>query len=348
MLPGASPRRSLAAIERLALDITDLRTLRSAVLEELRRTVGFDWYAWVLTDPATTVGTDPLAEVPDLVDLPRVIRLKYLTDTNRWSALESVALLGQRAADSLLWREAQRQYGVADVASMVLRDRHGTWAFLDLWSHVPYGGDDVAVLSDIAPTLTRAIRLGQAGTFRAVPTARQPTSGPVVLLLDENLMILGQTAGSADWLSVLLPRSEGAPIPACAYNVAAQLLASEADVDTNQAMGRVALSQGLWVTVRAARLAPDGVIAVTIEPMGPQDRLDVFSRASGLTGRERELLTALAHGADTREAAGLLCLSPHTVQDHLKAIFAKTGTSSRRSLMAVALGVQDGDQPQRS
>jgi hypothetical protein len=64
------------------------RSLRLAVLDELRRAVGFDAYAWLLTDPETEVGAAPLADVPCLPELPRLIRLKYLTDVNRWTALE--------------------------------------------------------------------------------------------------------------------------------------------------------------------------------------------------------------------------------------------------------------------
>ena len=36
-------------------------------------------------------------------------------------------------------------------------------------------------------------------------------------------------------------------------------------------------------------------------------------------------------------------LSPHTIQDYLKSIFAKTAARSRRSLMAHALGVHNED-----
>lgn len=43
-------------------------------------------------------------------------------------------------------------------------------------------------------------------------------------------------------------------------------------------------------------------------------------------------------GSDTREVAARMFLSEHTVQDHLKSIFAKTSARSRRTLLARVLG----------
>jgi DNA-binding CsgD family transcriptional regulator len=103
------------------------------------------------------------------------------------------------------------------------------------------------------------------------------------------------------------------------------------------------LSHGLWLTLRAARIgrsgpATDRNIAVTIEQSSPNERVDLFARAFAFTARETELLGHLVTGADSREVARLMYLSQHTVQDHLKSIFAKTGVRNRRTLLSRALG----------
>lgn len=79
-------------------------------------------------------------------------------------------------------------------------------------------------------------------------------------------------------------------------------------------------------------------IAVTIEETSPPERVALFARAFGFSPRENELLGHLASGTDTRELAHRMFLSEHTVQDHLKSIFAKTSARNRRTLLARALG----------
>ena len=78
--------RARQQILQLCRGDADAQTLRLEVLAVLRRVIGFDAYVWLVTDPETSVGSAPLADVPCLPELPRLIRLKYLTTVNRWTA----------------------------------------------------------------------------------------------------------------------------------------------------------------------------------------------------------------------------------------------------------------------
>ena len=331
--------------------------LRIQVLDEIRRVVDFDAHVWLLTDPRTAVGSAPLADVPCLSEIPEAIRLKYLTGVNRWTKLHadgaSVGILRQATAgdpsQSLMWRGILNRYGISDVASVVFADRFGMWGFLDLWrqdSKPAYQDSDAAFLDSVSGTITTALRSCQAQTLTApaVPPGRE--LGPVVFLLDDSLRVLSETPASQEWLRMLLPPdADRSPVPASVYNVAGQLQAIEQGVDGHPATARVHLSNGFWVTLRAARLTRSeqvqlAVIAVTIEETSPVDRLEVFGRAYGLSARETELMSLLATGSDTRDLASRMFLSENTIQDHLKSIFAKTSSRNRRSLLSRALGVQ--------
>jgi DNA-binding CsgD family transcriptional regulator len=228
---------------------------------------------------------------------------------------------------------------VRDVASLVFRDRFGCWAFLDLWRSAAVFTDDQARhLAEHVGTITAALRRCTLRTFSRPNNthARHRWPGPIVLVLSDQLEVQRQTPETERYLRALVPPDDARPpIPAGAYNVAAQLLAAEAGIDDHQPAARVRLQDGEWLAIRAARFGDD--IAVSIEGASPRERLDLFRRAAGLTGRETELLNLVATGADTRAIAEQMFLSEHTVQDHLKAIFAKTGTGSRRELLARAV-----------
>ena len=345
--------RSRERVTRICDSAADARTLRLRLLEELRLVVGFNAYAWVLTDPETSVGSAPLADVPCLPELPRLIALKYLTRINRWTTMRApVALLqeetGGDPSRSLLWQGLLCRYGIGDVASLVFRDRFGCWGFLDLWksgTSARFDQAEAAFLTDIAGPVTTALRRAQANAFAGGRGSREPRKvGPVVLLLSPALEVLRQTPETQEYLRILVPpAADRPPVPASAYNAAAQLLAIEADVDPNPPCARVHMSDGLWVTLRAARLGgseagQDGDIAVTIEETSPPERVALFALAFGLTARESELLSHLVTGADTRELARRMFLSEHTVQDHLKSMFAKTSAHNRRTLLSRVLG----------
>jgi DNA-binding CsgD family transcriptional regulator len=342
----------LDRVVRLCSCPADARTLRSEVLAEIGRAVGFDAYAWLLTDPETSVGSAPLADVPCLAQLPTLIRLKYLTPVNRWTGLppDGVAsLLAATRGDltgSRLWRELLEGYQVVDIASLVFRDPYGCWGFLDLWrvgnAASAFTAEELRILAGIVPAVAAGLRRAQAATFLDASGERPP--GPVVLLLSSDLSLLAQTPQTDAYLRALVPpQGDASPVPAGAYNVAAQLLAVEEGADRNPPAARVHLRAGQWLSMRAARMtdppaALEGTIAVTIEPASAAERLALYCRVCALSSRETELVHHLATGSDTRDVARRMSLSEHTVQDHLKSVFAKTAIRSRRDLLTRITG----------
>jgi DNA-binding CsgD family transcriptional regulator len=349
-LPSLSLQRVGERIERLSGDCTDGRALRRALLEEIGRTVDFDAFAWLLCDPETEVGCDPVADVPCMPELPKLIRLKYATDTNRWTQMRTpVARLldttNGNPEQSLVWRELLAAYDIVDVASLVFRDRFGCWAFLDLWrvgSVAPFTAQEAEYLRALAQPVTAALRHVQAQTFHVTGATRAP-DGPAVLMLAPDLQVRAQTPETEAYLRALVPpAADRQPVPAGAYNVAAQMLASEHGVDTHPPRARVHLGEGVWLTLRAARIVEGGNrnpdIAVTIEPTSANERMGLFSLAHGLTKREAQIVATCARGSDTRGLARELFVSENTIQDHFKSIFSKTATKTRGELLAIARG----------
>jgi DNA-binding CsgD family transcriptional regulator len=100
------------------------------------------------------------------------------------------------------------------------------------------------------------------------------------------------------------------------------------------AVARVLSASGTWVVLHGACLVADGSrrVAVIVEPAHPARIAPLLMAAYGLTSREQEVTRLVLQGDSTTEIAARLVISPHTVQEHLKHIFEKTGVRSRREL----------------
>ncbi|NNH70200.1 helix-turn-helix transcriptional regulator [Nocardia uniformis] len=101
-------------------------------------------------------------------------------------------------------------------------------------------------------------------------------------------------------------------------------------------VSRVLSRSGTWVVLHGARLTSTGEdrVAVIVEPAHPSRIYPLLMSAYGLTERERDVTRFVLQGASTSQIATDMRVSAHTVQQHLKNIFDKTGVHSRRDLVA--------------
>lgn len=97
---------------------------------------------------------------------------------------------------------------------------------------------------------------------------------------------------------------------------------------------------GRWLTVHASNLDDDhGSVAVVVEPATPGAVAPLVIAAYGLTGRESEVAWRLLAGLARKSVAAELAIS-YTVNNHIKAIFDKTGVSSAGQLRAQVFAQQ--------
>jgi len=78
-------------------------------------------------------------------------------------------------------------------------------------------------------------------------------------------------------------------------------------------------------------------MVVTVEPATTHDLVSLLLAAYGATARERDVCVEVLSGSTTADIARHLFISPHTVHDHLKALFGKVGVGSRGELVAKLL-----------
>jgi DNA-binding CsgD family transcriptional regulator len=99
----------------------------------------------------------------------------------------------------------------------------------------------------------------------------------------------------------------------------------------------VKTAAGTWLVLHGGLLgdprSPE--VAVFLQRAHPTLVAPLLLRAYGLTPREQEVAQLMLRGATTIQAAGRLGISPHTITDHMKSIFEKTGARTRGEMSAL-------------
>lgn len=343
MAPVATRLR--ARIRDAASTAPDSEAFRQEVLDAIYEHVPFD---------ATCLGgTDPYVLVPTSLttrgyDDPRAyamaVEFEY-GDVEHPDSFESmvrdrVAVRSLRETSDGPVRANRRfadllaPFGLHDEMRMVFRGSDGLiWGVCSMSrrGQRTFGEDEETALASVVSDIGDGLR---GMLFRdGVRRLEAGSDGPAFAVVGPDNQFETATPAALELFERLAWGVPGAPVriaPAAA--MASRLRASGQESIAVRARTR----DGEWLVVRAGRFDtayPPRRVVMTVERAQPPELVSLMAAAYGLTRRECQVLLLSLRGATREEMAQALFISPYTVQDHLKNIFAKAGVGSRRALV---------------
>ena len=234
---------------------------------------------------------------------------------------------------------ANMAYGGDQELVAALRSRSGeAWGALGLYREPDrplFDAQDLAFVRRVSPVMADGVRRGLLVGEASDP---ERPEGPGMIVLGPDWQPQSTSPGVELWLAEL-PDGDGSRgrLPSSVLAVAGRALRAVggAGGEAEVAVARVLTRSGTWVILHGVPLTMGvGRVAVIVEPAHPALITPLLMSAYGLTTREQELTRLVLQGYSTVEIAEQLVVSPHTVQQHLKSVFDKTGVRSRRDLVA--------------
>lgn len=250
------------------------------------------------------------------------------------------------------YRDILEPAGFGDELRAALLYKGKCWGYLTLFrkkDQLLFSEQECRVLSEITPVIARHLR-----QFSLIlPFVNEiKLRSPGIMMFSEQLELLSSNSDSQHWLD-LLRQHEGmteSVLPRPILAVASMALADYnhaekkpyEDQDRLSAKNApiqvcVPVRQHDYVHITAYGLygKTTGIqLMIAIQSASPLDIVPWMMEAYDLSVREQQIVDQVIEGLSTHKIANILHISPYTVQDHLKSIFSKTKTTSRRELIA--------------
>jgi DNA-binding CsgD family transcriptional regulator len=324
----------------------DLVTFWQECTEVLETAVPhYDKPCWYTLDPASLLITshyhDGLPVFP-----PEILHHEYygddvnqITDVVRSEAGISTLheATGGDPSSSPSWHMNMQMGGDQEMIA-ALRTGGAVWGAVGLYrapGEPLFGSEEKAFVRAIGPDLASGARTGLLVGEAGDP---QWPDSPGLVVLSAHGEVESTTPGVERWLSDLPDGDlDAGRLPSAVHAVAGRALrTAEGSEDPGEvALARVLSRSGTWIVLHGTSLVASGSrrAAVIVEPAHPARITPLLMSAYGLTDREQEVTGLVLRGDSTLQIAERLVVSPHTVQEHLKKIFEKTGVRSRRELV---------------
>lgn len=303
---------------------------------------------WFTLDPASLLVTSHYqAEIPELP--PEWLAHEYYEDDFHKIAdiarsERGVSTLheatGGDPSRSPGWNLYMEPYGADQELLVALRTQSGeAWGMLGLYrepDRPQFDHDELDFLRNVSTYLAAG---AQRGLLVGDASDPEGSDAPGLVVLQDDWSVESLTPGVERWLAELPDgdwKSRG-KLPPAVLAVAGRALrtAEHADAPGEVALSRVLPREGRWIVLHGAALVADGArrVAVIVEPANPARISPLRMAAYQLTEREQDVTRLVLRGDSTSQIAEALYVSPHTVQQHLKNVFEKTGVRSRRELV---------------
>ncbi len=345
---GAYAReRAKDRITDLAARGDDLVTFWREANEVLVATIPHYWTpCWYTLDPASLLITSHFHE--GLLEMPPewMAAEYYEEDVNQLNDVarspSGISTLheatGGDPSTSPRWHENMTMGGDQELIAALRTPTGEVWGALGLYrepGEAMFDRDDIAFVRSLAAPLAegarRALLVGEASD-------PEGPESPGLVVLTEDWSVESVTPGVERWLRELPDGDwDAGRLPSSVLAVAGRALrtAEHPGSPGEIAVSRVLSRSGTWVVLHGASLVAAGSrrVAVIVEPAHPARISPLLMAAYGLTEREQDVTRLVLQGDSTAQIAERLVVSPHTVQQHLKSVFEKTGVRSRRDLV---------------
>ena len=338
--------RAARAVARACEEATTVVELCRGVRREIDPVVPSDRWCAFAVDPPTMISTNGYHdEGVDERLLPRLLDLEHgADDLNHLPALARIPggvasitdASGGDPAISARWRDVLAPSGVPFELRAVFRAREQVWGALVLMRGSDAGDftrEEAGFVSRISTTVADGFR--RVLVRQHLDHAQDAREAGILLLGGDRLEVRTATSAARAWLDELDDGTFGGGLPTVVRTAA---LSARRDGAGPVAV-RARTRNGRWLTITAERTTDgdgDGGVGVgvgvIVQPSRPAEVALVLSAAHGLTRRETDVVLLVASGRTNQEIARLLDVSPYTVADHLKAVFAKVGVASRGEL----------------
>ena len=325
-------------------DVTFWRESSEAIASVVPHYLGPCWFT---LDPASLLVTSHFQEgLPEIP--PEWLAAEYYEDDfNKMAdvarSTRGVATLHEATGGdpnrSPRYQQAIVAYGGDQEMIAALRTSVGeVWGALGLYrdpGHPMFDDADMDFVRSVTPHLAEGAR---RGLLIGEATDPEGPEAPGLIVLANDWSVESATPGVERWLSELPGGDwDKGRLPPAVLSVAgyAQRTAAGPGAPGQVAFARVLSRAGRWIVLHGATLmsGESRRVAVIVEPAHPARIAPLLMAAYQLTDREQEVTRHVLHGMSTMEIAECLFISAHTVQEHLKNVFAKTGVRSRRDLV---------------